>query len=240
MKVKTFDFAFYFKDEGIFKCDNYRRCPRYVLYRKTGVHHQKYLNTCDSVMEAMVNGAGSMFAVGEKTIQEQTPGGMWTAIIPTDSRGLPVVVYPVLSSSFAKHLIAGGDPVVDEIMIAGWFSHKFAGSVVHIHYVQPKTLYYYSQAIRPFYRPYFIVVKDDVIHVNMGPTKHTFTPVEDGLFEMFKYYTANKIPKDRPKAISPKVQLCPSCPYDVLCHTAENRKIDDLSKIADLNLPVAK
>jgi len=240
MEVKVFDLAFYFKDDKTFRCDSPRRCPRYVLYKKTGIHHQRGLKMIDAVMEAMIDAAAKVFSVGERTIIEQTTTGTWVAIVPTDARGLPVVAVPVLSASAAHNLNARQQPNAEDVLIAGWYSQLHQGKVCHIHYVQPKTLYYFSQTLKPFYRPFFVSTKNEKVSVNMGLTSYSPVPVVDGIQELFGYFNRNQLP-DRPKGLdTPKKSPCLACPYDPLCHLAEKQDVHDLKTIADLVLPPEK
>ena len=220
-----------------FRCNDYHHCPRYVLMRHERIEHQMYSPVIDTVYDAVTKAAESVYAPEVKT--------HGSLEIPCTEAKVPCLARTVMSPTVSQW-IREGNPPREDVLIAGLYSHLYRSMdtynpVVHIHYVQPRTLISHHQTVPVMYRPFFVTCNDGgIVLLNMQSTRLPVKLAVDGLAALDTLCNDRKVPKERPLPLALKDQTskgscCDRCPYRALCHKADRLGLYTFDQLSGMN-----
>lgn len=238
MKHHDLNHVFFDSTHQQFRTQNSHHCPRYVLFREYKIEHRMYSPVIDTVYDLTLAAANDLYP-----LTQVEHGNMTIGVCPLESQKNRPTITRVVMSSVVSQWIRDGKPPVEDVLIAGLYSHVIGtlrgeDVVTNLAYIQPRQLYNKGITLPVMYRPFFVTCNENLTAlVNMQKTLASVRWAIDGMPKIEGYYTDKKIPEQRPWNFhTAESTACERCAYKQLCDTADRLKCFSIEKLRDVNL----
>lgn len=215
--------AFFDAKVDRFRCNNIRHCPRYVLFRSTGLPHHTYPAIIDETFDRM-----TLSAQPDEMVKMIMQGHEYVQIPMREGR--PALFRTVTSSSVSRR-VTDGNPPEEDVLTALTFiamsraAHVYSAEII---YVQPRDLFSFKKTLPAFYRPFCVHVSEKGNFVNREKFRYPIQWGLDGVDGLLSYRARMMLPSQKPWTLDGKDDndtiTCTYCPYRLICKTMDTTK----------------